>query len=351
VGRRRGGRLRGLARPDLPVNPADERRGRRLLGACGGPLRGQGPAQTVLGRRRRGLRRYRGPRAADECSARSPLVFALPPSSKAISLFIGGGIPFAAALAAYNVRCYGGVLQSGYQKTGILEALALRNFPPRLRHYGGWISRTLTPLVPLAWLGLLVDRKPAWRDRALLLSWFGSFLVLYCLYEPYDSFLFVRFLLPAAPGLILGAVLLLHDVARRFARPRVRVSVSVAVLVLVLFAEGHVAQRLGVLGTAEGESIYPRACDWAARSLPADALVLSMTMTGVLEHYTSLAYARYDWIEPAELLRLRERIAQRGGRVYALLFPFEVEDLAMRLPSRWKKLGVLRDVTLWELED
>ncbi len=42
---------------------------------------------------------------------------------------------------------------------------------------------------------------------------------------------------------------------------------------------------------------------------------------------------------------------QSPSRVYALLFPFEVEELARRLPGRWRKLGVLRDITLWELED
>jgi hypothetical protein len=280
-----------------------------------------------------------------------PLAFALPLTFKAISLFLGGGIPFAAALAAYNFHCYGGVLQSGYQKAGVREAIALQNFPPRFRHYGGWILRTLTPLVPLAWLGLVFDHKPAWRDRALLLSWFGSVFLFYCLYEPYDSVLFVRYLLPAAPGLILGATLLFHDLARRLARPLATVPLSIALLFLVLFVEGRAAQQVGILGTAEGESIYPRICAWAARTLPADAVVLSMSASGALEYYTSLAYARYDWIEPARFPSLRAGIEARGGRLYALLFPFEVEDLRKRLPVGWKKLGVLRDVTLWELKD
>jgi hypothetical protein len=280
-----------------------------------------------------------------------PLAFALPLSVRAISLFLGGGAPFAAALAVYDLRCYGDVLQSGYGKAGVQEAIALRNFSPRLRHYGGWISRTGTPLVPMAWLGLLFDRKPAWRDRALLLSWFGSFFLFYCLYEPYDSFAFVRFLLPAAPGLFLGAALLVHDLAERLARPRVTGPVSIGLLLLVLLVEGRAVQRVGILGTAEGESIYPRICAWAARTLPADAVVLSMSASGALEYYTSLSYARYDWIEPARLPRLRVGIQGRGGRLYALLFPFEVEDFVKRLPGRWKQLGVLRDVTLSQLED
>jgi hypothetical protein len=76
-----------------------------------------------------------------------------------------------------------------------------------------------------------------------------------------------------------------------------------------------------------------------------------MAASGALEYYTNLPYARYDWIEREQFPRLRAAVERRGGHVYALLFPFEVQDLARRLPSRWKKLGVLRDVTLWELED
>jgi hypothetical protein len=280
-----------------------------------------------------------------------PLAFALPLSARAISLFLGGGVPFAAALAVYNLRCYGDVLQSGYGKEGVREAIALGNFPPRLRHYGSWISTTLTPLAPMAWFGLLFDRKPAWRNRALLLSWFGSFFLLYCLYEPYDSFAFVRFLLPAAPGLVLGAALTVRDLADRLARPRMTGPIAIALLLLILFVEARVVKRVGILGTAEGESIYPRICTWAARTLPADAVVLSMAASGALEYYTSLSYARYERIERGQFPHLRAAFERRGGHVYALLFPFEVEDLARRLPGRWKKLGVLRDVTLWELED
>ncbi len=280
-----------------------------------------------------------------------PLAFALPLSLKAISLFLGGGVPFAAALAVYDLRCYGDVLQSGYGKAGVREAIALRNFSPRLRHYGGWILSTVTPLVPMAWLGLLFDRKPAWRNRALILSWFGSFFLFYCLYEPYDSFAFVRFLLPAVPGLFLGAVITVHDLVERLAWPRLTEPISIALLLLVLFVEGRAVRRVGILGTAEGESIYPRICAWAARTLPADAVVLSMSASGALEYYTTLSYARYDWIQPEQFPQLRASFERRGGRVYALLFPYEVEDLARRLPGHWKKLGVLRDVTLWKLED
>ncbi len=279
-----------------------------------------------------------------------PLMFALPITLRALALFATGGLPFAAALAAYDLHCYGSALQSGYGKTGLLGAIALRNLPPRLRHYGGWIFNSLTPLVPIAWSGAAVDRRIPWRDRALFVSWFASFFLFYCLYEPYDSFWFVRFLLPGAPGLILGAFLAARDLALRFGWGRWVIRAAAALLLFVVAAEVRSTRAVGLLNTARYESLYPEICAWAERTLPAGSVVVSMAASGALEHYTNLGYARYDWIEPARFSDLRSRVEKNGGHWFALLFPFEAEEMIRRLPGSWKKIGELRDVGLWELE-
>lgn len=281
-----------------------------------------------------------------------PLAFALPMSLPALMLVGAGGLPFAAALGAYDLHCYGSALQTGYGKTGLFDAVAWKNFPPRFRHYGGWILRSLTPLVLLAWLGVTADRRAAWRDRGLLASWFATFFLFYCLYEPYDSFWFVRFLLPAAPALVIGAVIVVRDAAARLARPRLTAAVAAVLLAVVLFREGRVVRGEHILNTAQYESIYPQACAWAARRLPPEALVLSMVTSGALEHYTGLFYARWDWLDAQPFAPLRERVEQRGGRFFALLFPFEIEQFPTRVPATgtWKKIGSFREATLWELE-
>jgi hypothetical protein len=279
-----------------------------------------------------------------------PLAFALPVTLRALALFLTGGVPFAAALAAYDLHCYGSPLQSGYGKTGLLGAVALGNFPPRSRHYGGWILRSLTPLIPIAWFGFAADRRAAWRDRALLLSWFACFFLFYCLYEPYDSFWFVRFLLPGVPGLILGAFLAARDLAMRLPQRRWLTAIGVASLLVVFWTEARSTRAVGLLNTARYESVYPEICGWAARTLPARSVVMSMAASGALEHYTDLAYARWDWIEPAKFPGLRRRIEERGGLWFALLFPFEAEEMFKQPRGRWKKIGVLRDVGLYELQ-
>ena len=278
-----------------------------------------------------------------------PLAFALPITRRALALFAVGGAPFAGFLAAFNRHCYGSALQSGYRQSGLLDALALANFPPRLRHYGAWILRSLTPFMPLAWLALAFDREPRWRDRALLLSWFGSFFLFYCLYEPYDSFWFVRFLLPAAPALFLGALIAARDVSARL-RGFPRAALAVLLFGVVLFAEIRTLRTVGILHTAESESIYPQICGWAARTVPPGGIVLSMAASGALEHYTDLSYARWEWLTPEKFADLRLRVEGRGSRWFALLFPFEWEQLPQHAPGNWRKIGQLRQVGLWELE-
>jgi hypothetical protein len=75
-----------------------------------------------------------------------------------------------------------------------------------------------------------------------------------------------------------------------------------------------------------------------------------MAASGALEHYTDLAYARWDLIEPPRFPQVRRRIEERGGLWYALLFPSEAEEMFKQPRGRWKKIGVLRDVGLYELQ-
>ena len=85
----------------------------------------------------------------------------------------------AGIFAAYNLHCYGSVFRSGYGKLGLFESFSLSYFPPRIKYYGLQILRTFSPLVPLAWLALVAERRTGSRDRALLITWFGAYLLLF----------------------------------------------------------------------------------------------------------------------------------------------------------------------------
>jgi Dolichyl-phosphate-mannose-protein mannosyltransferase len=279
-----------------------------------------------------------------------PLLFALPLTPVALAVFTAAATPFAAMFAAYNARCYGSWFQTGYGKIGLLTAFTFANFPLRSRYYVLWLVKTFTPLLPAAWLGLAADRKAPLRVRVLLLSWFGVFFVAHCLYGPYESFGFVRFLLPGSPALAVGAAIAARDLLQAVTRPRTTLRVGALLLAVVLGVEVRSARSIGVSHFADGESVYPQACLWASRQLPKKSVVLAMQVSGSLEHYTDLTYARWDWISPERFGTLRREAERKGYRWFALLFPGEVEEFSKHTPGHWRRIGEMREVTLLAID-
>jgi dolichyl-phosphate-mannose-protein mannosyltransferase len=279
-----------------------------------------------------------------------PLFFALPFSATTWLRVMAGGLPLAAVGAAVNVHCYGGILKTGYEKTGHQAYLALTNFGPRFLYYGAWIVKTLSPVVPLAAVTAAALRRIPARDRALVLSWFGVYFIFYCFYEPYRSLIFLRFLLPGFPGLFLAAALTAQEwtIGKKWRRLRGAAAIVATLLVLGLEVRGN--REVGVLGVAEGESIYPRVSRWASRMLPAKSVVVTTYASGALEYYTELCYTRWDSLQPETFARIRQAAEARGYRFFALLYPDEETELSKHAPGRWRRTGSLRQVGIWQLD-
>ena len=282
-----------------------------------------------------------------------PLVFALALRLRSWVFFAAGAIPFAAGSAGWNFVAYRNPFKTGY--SGELAAsLALSNFAERFRHYGLWLSKLFTPLVPAGWLLLWADRRAAARDRGLLFSWFGVFFLFYCFWGPYETWWYTRYLLPGTPALILGALLVVRDglhVTKKDRAVALRRAAAVVALAAVLGVEWRWIRKHDVLRFGEGEKLYPEACHWTERLVPPGSLVVSMQMSGALRYYTGLTIVRWDWIQrPEQAASVRERARVRGRALYALLAPYEVERLAERFPGSWTKIGNLRDVTLWRAD-
>jgi hypothetical protein len=282
-----------------------------------------------------------------------PLLFALPLRAGTIGLFFAGGLPFGGIFAWYSHTCYGHFYRTGYG--GFLAMFDLGYFPARIRYYTLWISKTLSPLPLIAWLGLLFDRKPPQRDRALLLVWFGVFLVFYCFFVVYEQTLWtVRYVEPGSPAMILGALIvtrnLLEAIPNKRERPLPwRPLVALSLLLIVVVTAVRSGSGIGILSLAEGEAAYPRACQWVSSHLPERSLVVSMAASGALEYYTKTPYARYDWISAEQFKTLRPHVERHGYRWFALIFSWEAEDLQRNLPGRWRKLADIQNISAWEL--
>jgi hypothetical protein len=262
----------------------------------------------------------------------------------------GGALPFV-FFVAYNRASFGHPFQTGYGELGLWRELAWGHFAARIRHYSHWLSTTLTGLVLLGWLAVPFDRHVTRRDRAALFLWFTAFLLFYCFYKPYETWWYLRFLLPSLPALILGFLLAGRD-ALRFIEARFGDAASVRfaswlAIGIVLLLELRQVRRLGPRQIVDDQVDYTEAAAWARERLPSPALAVAMQMSGTLRYYTAIPIVRWDTLPPEDVRRILSAAERRGYRIFALLFPFEEDEVRTRTPGAWVKLAALRDVSVW----
>jgi hypothetical protein len=285
------------------------------------------------------------------------LALALPLQVGALVRFAAGTVPGLGFFLAFDHVAFGHALSTGYPK--IETDFSLGFFPRRFHHYTHWLGRTFTPLVPVAWLGVAASRDTRWRDRLLLVVWFASYFVFFCSYRHFDAWWYLRFMMPAFPALIVGALLAVRVVFRalevRLHLPRRGVVtpslLPVVLLAYVLASEVGGGRRQSVLDIGAAETIYPRACRFAAERVPRGGIVLSFLMSGALERYTDLRYLRFDTMQDRPTVKQVLRLSLRQGAPwYALVHPLELDLFRSRDLGRWKEVGQLDGVLLLELD-
>lgn len=284
------------------------------------------------------------------------LGLALPWARAALVRFGLGAAPVLAVLLGFNQILHGHPLRTGYGD--LHEAFALGHLRQRWGDYTLWLGRTFTPIVPLAWLGVAWAREVKLRDRVLLLVWFAAYFVFFCSYYFFDMWWSLRFLLPAFPALIIGAILALRAV-RRALDLRVRWHqlgwwagrvLPLVLLAFVLGREVSFSARRHLLHAGAVETVFPRACRYAETVLPARSVVLSFLMSGALEYYTDLPYLRFDTMDRRTARRIYRRTARQGSRWFALVHPLELEAFKQRDFGTWRQIGSPAGAMLFELD-
>ncbi|MGH9938319.1 MAG: glycosyltransferase family 39 protein [Blastocatellia bacterium] len=286
-----------------------------------------------------------------------PILLSLRLSPKTLLLFFLGGLPFAGVFCAYNTAAYGHPLMTGYVTIHTQDLVTLNDFTVRFRHYIYWLTVTMSPLPLLGWLGVALNRKVELRDRALLIAWFGVFLLFYSCYSFYAEWWYTRFLLPGMPALILATLFVVRDLGRLIERSVagrggvwLRRAAVTMLLIVVLGFERQSGEHFHLLKLAALNMVWADSCQWADRMLPKQALVVATEMSGALRFYTGRPIVRYERVEPDKWRTLQVRAAEKGYRWYALLVSQEVEEAQRQLPGRWTKLGTLRQISLWQIE-
>ena len=243
-----------------------------------------------------------------------------------LALFAAGSIPGCLIVGALNAHLYDSPLESGYGP--VRPLYAWDRWRENLGRYTEWLIELNSPGLLLAFLAPLVTRV---RFALAMLAFFILLLVCYLFYIVYDTWPFLRFLLPAFPLLF---VLASAVIVRGLERLPVEFRSAAVFLLCVLLPIWYVvkADSISVFHIQRAEHRYPAVGKEIGRTLPANAIVLSRIQSGSVRLYGNRLTARWDIIEPARFDETIDALRGRGYELYLL-----VEDSEM--PIFRKRFG------------
>jgi 4-amino-4-deoxy-L-arabinose transferase-like glycosyltransferase len=279
------------------------------------------------------------------------LLVLLGADGRRLGLFVLGGLPGAGWLAWYNHQLYGHALRSGYGD--IFAAFGWVHGAPTAGHFARWLALLLPSAVLILPWAVLLRRESRSRVALALAVLFAAITGCYLFYEvSHEVWWCLRFILPAVPALILGALLGVEALARgpaqRWAHPFRRVAATA----LALWAVGlslYWVPNLAVLMMKKYEQVYADATQEALSRLPRHALVVSSAFSGSLYYYTDFAVLRTDQVEATDFNRYASLARAAGHPICAVLFDSEEAEAFRRCPGAWTRLTQFRNVGLWQL--
>jgi hypothetical protein len=232
------------------------------------------------------------------------------------------GIPVAIAclaIAALHTYLYGAPWKSGYG--GLSGLYAWTYASENIARFTGWLLETQSPflfaaLIPvIAWTRVPRDL----RDRlAAPVAVAFAVLLSYVFYLPFDSWDYLRFLLPAMPGATLLALVGCGMATRRIPAVIRAVILSMLVIVVTEYQVDRV-RRDFVLDRRHDEAASASVGEFAARNLPANALFVSYFHSGSLRLYAGRPTLRFDFLDPSWWPRAAGVLTALGFRPYVVL--------------------------------
>ncbi|MEO5958020.1 MAG: hypothetical protein ABIZ49_09110, partial [Opitutaceae bacterium] len=275
------------------------------------------------------------------------------------------GLPGALWLAWYNRELYGSPLATGYGAVG--SGFGWRFLPLTLRSYARWLPEFFTPAVVGA-LAMPFIRTIPGRARLVLAGWIAAFVGFYAVYWcTWDNWYNMRFVLPAAPAMVVSALLVLRHVCERrgaglfSSGPPWRTWVPTAALVmgaLGFLSFRTIERRVTYWTRANGG--HAVAAQWIRHNVPSNAVVFAQPATNPLMYYTDLVFVRSDHEKIRSSPEFFQRIASAGRPIYALTYHWEARGFDWArdghgsghpdLPGTWERIAALwdDDIHVWK---
>jgi len=280
----------------------------------------------------------------------APVVLAAGPSPLALAMIALGALPGAAAWMAVNHSAYGSCFQSGYG--AIFNEFHAGLVPGTLAYCARWLPLLLSPIVAVS-PGILALFRRGPRIAAVLAAWAVAYAGFYAPYRwTHQDWWFLRFLLPAAPALIVAGLIVLRAcfeaLLKRFPGGRVRVSAAAVLLAAVVVEAGRIGP-LGAWSIGGGERKYGHVAQWLTSNVPRDSALIANEMSGALFYYTGFTILRADQLDRATAERVCNAARSDGKPLFAVLYPHELGTLKVA-PGPWALVGSVDDVTVWRCD-
>jgi len=238
-----------------------------------------------------------------------PFLVALPASSRA--RFLCFMLPAIALVPVLNTVVYGAPLTTGYGDVG--DLFSLGHVGTNVTRYSAWLLAT-SPALLLGALAPLVLHDPA-RARSARLAVFllalaAVVVACYLPYLPFDTWWYLRFLLPAMPVLAALAAAVVTRVGTRVGAYGSTIAVMVAMIAAwhglttahrrAVFAIAVLEQRLHTTAEIVGEA-YP------------DSVAIAIQPNGAISYQLQRPVVSWDSLMPRSLDQAVRWLESRGA--------------------------------------
>jgi hypothetical protein len=188
------------------------------------------------------------------------------------------------------------------------------------------------------------------RVAAVLAAWAAVYIAFYAPYRwTHQDWWFLRFLLPAAPALLVAGLIVLQWVFEslqgRLSELTRRALLGVLFLTAV-WVEVRQIKPLHAWSIGHGEEKYGRVADWLKTHIPKNSVIIAEQFSGATYFFTNFVLIRSDELDNGTAEQVREAVRSEGRPVYIVAFPAE-QNLTKELPGNWVHLMSIEDVLIW----
>jgi hypothetical protein len=260
-----------------------------------------------------------------------------------------GVLPVVVGIGWLNAHLYGSPLESGYGSLDYIYSSS--HVWANATRFTKWTFETQTPIVAAAALFFLLPWM--FRDqridfpRLLLGGTLLAVIASYLFYRPFESWSYLRFLLPAWPVLLVLTAIALDALFQRWPSTTSRLSVLAALIVVGGWGV-QVARENYTFDLWRGERRFVDVARYIGEHTDPRAVIVTFQHSGSIRHYADRLTLRWDMLGEGWLDRAIAYLAESGRHPYILVDAEEIEQFRQRFQSSnragaldWAPIAVL----------